>query len=455
VLILVVILTGSEATANDFIWLLGLLVLATAWSQIMGWIYLLAVARPRGRITRRGCLLLGTISIALIPLIILFFAVRPGSDAGPGSFLEGLNQKPARTVALLVSIEIACALFGLLSGWLFWRFGVKPTAIVPAPSVSYEASESSEARGFIALLLAAVPTAIPIVGTSLAAMQFDSAVMLLVACPGTWLIGGGFYTKLRRTLRLHECLLLGMLLGFLLAPAGLLFAGLVGEFTNPEARSIIAPLQTVGFTNIIVTGMIELPFGLMGGWLFWRMAGLPTASGMSPANSALERRWSDLRKARMIAALVLAPGVSLFLLAALTSTVFGLPSVSIADAGSALLTFDLWCFIVAISYLVVICRRRGRVRCRDCLTIGIISFCTIGIISFCLFPTLSALSAKHGFGVGSSLTALTAGNGGIFFYSVAGSLQFLPFGVLSGWMLWRFGVRPAKTHERAEALVFD
>jgi len=452
-LIFVISLTDAETTASDFIWILGLLFLGVGWSQVTGWIYLLAVARPRGRIKRGGCLLLGMISICLIPLIVLFFATRPGSEAGPGSFLEHLDQRPARTVTLLVTIEIVCALFGLLSGWLFWRFGVKPSTMNAAQSVSAEALDSSEAsetnaRVFIALLLAAVPAAIPSLGTSLAAMQVESTVMLLVACPGTWLIGGGFYTRLRKTLRLRECLLLGMFLAFLQAPAGLLLAGLVGQFTNPETQSIIAPLQTVGFTNIMVTGVIELPYGLIGGWLFWRMASLPTASGMSPDDPALERRWHDLRKGRMIAALVIAPSVSLILLGALNNLALGpsLPSVSIQDAGKALLTFDLWCVAISFAYLFV-CRRRGLVRCRDCLIVG--------IVSFCLFSTLEMVSTKLGLGGDSGLSGPKAGIGEIFFYIVAAALQFLPFGVLSGWMLWRFGVRPAKTQELAEAPVFD
>jgi hypothetical protein len=87
------------------------------------------------------------------------------------------------------------------------------------------------------------------------------------------------------------------------------------------------------------------------------------------------------------------------------------------------------------------------VRRRDCLTIG--------IISFCLFPTLAALSSKLGFGVNSSLTDLTASIGGIFAYIVSGALQFLPFGLISGWMLWWVGVRNTKTQELAEAPVFD
>jgi hypothetical protein len=446
-LILILFLTDAESTASDFIWIVGLLLLAIAWSQITGWIYLLALVRPRGRIARQGCLLLGLTSIALIPPIAVFFAVLPGSQAEPGNFLEDLNQKPGATLATLVVTEIACALFGLLSGWLFWRFGARPAAMTPAPSASYQASEP---RGGILtpLLLAAVPTAIPMIPSALTGL--GALGIIVFACPVIWLIGGSCYAKLRKCFRLHECLLLGMLLGFLVTPAAVLLAGLVGQFTNPELPSVTAPLQEAGFTAIIRAGVIELPFGLMGGWLFWRMAGLPTTRGMSQADPALERRWRDLRKGRLFAALAVAPAVSIILFAAMSTIAFGTPtdpSFKSADIGPALLTFVAWCCAISLPYLLLICRRRDCVRLRDCLLME--------TFAFCLFPSLNAVSLKFGLSVADGSVDTQTGIGGIFFYVVAAALLYLPFGLLSGWMFWRIGVRPARAPDVAAASVFE
>jgi hypothetical protein len=443
--IVLITLADAESTAGNYLWLLIFVILGLGWSQVSGWIYLLAVVRPRGRIVRRGCLLLGVTSIALIPPIALFFASLPGTQPDPGSFLEDLNQRPAAAVATLVWTEMACALFGLLSGWLFWRFGVRPALTTPAPSTSHATSEPS-GRIFVALLLAAVPTAIPMIPSALESLS--GLIVIVFTCPGIWLIGGGLYAKLQKALRLHECLFLGMLLGLLLTPAALLLAGLIGQFTNPNPSSVIAALQTTGLMAIIRAGVIEIPFGIMSGWLFWRMAGLPTGTQTDPA---LERRWRDLRTGRMIAALILAPGLSISLFAAMSTLAFGVPSdpsFSSAKVGPALLTFVAWCFAISLLYLLLICRRRSTVRLRDCLLLE--------TFPFCLFPSLNATFLKFGLSVGdNALVDMQTGIGGIFFYVIAAALLYMPFGLLSGWLFWRIGVRPAKLPGDVAAMVFD
>jgi hypothetical protein len=274
--------------------------------------------------------------------------------------------------------------------------------------------------------------------------QSDLAVLglLLLTCPGIWLIAGGLYAKWRITLRLNECLFLGMLLGFLLMPALLLLSGLIGQFTNPQPVSVIAPFRTVGLTAIIRAGQIELPFGLLGGWLFWRMAGpLPVSPG-------LERRWRDLHKGRVLAALIVAPAASFIMFATLSALAYGLPSdptLGAARLGSALLTFVAWCFAISLFLLFLICRRGG-VRMRDCLFSE--------AFAFCLFPSLEVV-LKFGLGVGGDLIGGQAGAGGILFHIVATALAYLPFGLLSGWIFWRIGVQPAKEPEVGVAAVFD
>jgi len=211
--------------------------------------------------------------------------------------------------------------------------------------------------------------------------------------------------------------------------------------------SIVATFQGVGFASIVEMARKELPLGLLGGWLFWRMAGLPTTSGMSQARPALERRWRDLRTGRMIAALVLAPGISFILLMVIITLAFGLPSdpsLNVMHVGSAALTFELWYLAVGFAYLFVICRRRGYVRRRDCLFLG--------MLGFCLFPQLEVI---FGGSLSGNLIDPQEGIGGILSAVVGGALDFLPFGLLSGWIFWRLGVRPAPLREFGMAQVFD
>jgi hypothetical protein len=123
------------------------------------------------------------------------------------------------------------------------------------------------------------------------------------------------------------------------------------------------------------------------------------------------------------------------------------PSLTIANVGKALLTFDLWCFIIGFLYFFVICRRRDHVRLRDCLLIG--------MFSFCLFSIPETVALKFNPGGSSSLMDPGTGAGGIFLRTVAASLLYLPFGLLLGWILWRVGAPPAKSQEFVDAPAFD
>ena len=114
---------------------LGLLILGVPWSLIGGWIYFLAIVRPRRKIARRECLLLGVVLGELMPfpMVSLIFAV----DDRKG--LTEVFGDPALGAPYFIGIfsgsEILLSLTGLLGGWLFWRFGVRP-APVPQPDVS-------------------------------------------------------------------------------------------------------------------------------------------------------------------------------------------------------------------------------------------------------------------------------------------------------------------------------
>jgi hypothetical protein len=437
-------LADAQSTAGNYLWLLYFAIPSLGWPLVSGWTYLLAVVHSRGVITRRGCLLLGVTTFAVLPPTVLFFATILGSRSVLADFVEELNQRPAAALSTLAWVETACVLFGLLNGWVFWRIGVRP-AVTNATHSPAHVTSTPTRRTFAALLLASVPTTIPMIPSALAGPRGLIAVSL--ACPGIWLIAGAISVKVRMSFRLHECLLLGMLLALLVTPAVLLLGGLIAQLSNPIPFSVIAPLQKIGLSAITAAGVVQVPFGVAGGWLFWRMAALPTGARM---DSAIERRWHDVRKGRLIAALIVAPALALGLCVAITTLIMGAPSdpsLTSAKVASAVLTFVAWCLAVSLLYLFLICRRRGVVRRRDCLLPQ--------TLAFCLFAALGAALSQLGLGAdGNAAMDMPAGLGGLFFYSVGAVFLFMPLGLLSGWLVWRSAIRPVPAPLQ-DAAVFD
>jgi hypothetical protein len=196
--------------------------------------------------------------------------------------------------------------------------------------------------------------------------------------------------------------------------------------------------------------LIELPFGLLGGWLLGRNAATPVANALSDRQPLIERRWQDLRKWRLLFAMILAAAVPIVLFAILSILSFGPISdqyFSAAGFGSALIIFEFWFLAFGIPYLFFVRSRRGTVRRRDCLFLG--------SLVYCCFPVfLVTLQGRFGLPAASWIDAQTGVAGVILLSAVLGFI-FLPFGLLSGWILWRVGVRPAKPEEIGVAPVFD
>jgi hypothetical protein len=436
-------LTDAEATTKDFLWIPVALAMGIVWSQIGGWIYLLAVARPRGRIARGECQLLGVGLIDLIPVLALFFAFI--MNVLGASFLGDLKERPWLTAAVLAVTEIVCSLIGLLGGWLFWRVGVRPA---PAPDAAVLPGFPSETPGpraglFVSLLLAAIPTAVPMIPSALAGL--GAFAMVTLACPGIWLVGGSIYARLRKPIRLYECLVLGMFLGVLVPAVTVSLAALLYPLAQPGA----AVFDKIGFRPLVQAGMGELPFGLLGGWLFWRIAAQPLSSTMPHNDPALHRRWQELGKLRLFGALILAAGVPIILFATVSTLVFGLQpdsSLTFAALASALATFEIWFLCLSLSILFIISRRRDSLRRRDCFLLG--------MLPYGLFPALNAVM-QLGFGLDGSWIDTHEGIASITLYVVFGGIAFLPFGLLSGWIFWRVGVRPVRPKDVTLAPVFD
>jgi hypothetical protein len=127
-MVLVLIMSGefvlrmlAEAT-------IAILLAAVIWSLVVGWAYLLVVARWRGVIGRIECLLLGVAAaFVLPPLAELLSIVIDWITASPDMHIPGDPWDTAGFIsAFFVFLSIALMPFGLLGGWIFWRVGVRP-----------------------------------------------------------------------------------------------------------------------------------------------------------------------------------------------------------------------------------------------------------------------------------------------------------------------------------------
>jgi hypothetical protein len=134
-LVLIWIVDASMTTEETIHATIGILIIGIAWCLIGGWAYLLAVTRRRRKISRIECLLFGLVLAELVPLLLisLVFAIE-----GWASVIDMFGSPEADAfyiAAIILAVEIIFAPMGLLNGWLFWRFGVRP-APLPEPDVS-------------------------------------------------------------------------------------------------------------------------------------------------------------------------------------------------------------------------------------------------------------------------------------------------------------------------------
>jgi hypothetical protein len=105
----------------------GTLLVAEIWWIGGSLAYLLPVPRRRGRITRRECLLLGTILGGVAPLFSVLIVTAIGALVlspayGYGDYLS--YALPDLLFSLVAGL--VWAPFGLFGGWLLWRIAVRP-----------------------------------------------------------------------------------------------------------------------------------------------------------------------------------------------------------------------------------------------------------------------------------------------------------------------------------------
>lgn len=112
-------------------------------------------------------------------------------------------------------------------------------------------------------------------------MDWGNVAMLFFS-PSLWSLAAGLLylqtiTRARNTIARYECLLLGCASGFL-APMVLAVGGdLLVRARVPDLSG-----SAIGFLSM--GGLIALPFGLFGGWVFWRLGVRPAT--VPPADYA-------------------------------------------------------------------------------------------------------------------------------------------------------------------------
>jgi hypothetical protein len=144
----------------------------------------------------------------------------------------------------------------------------------------------SKVRLFLSLTFAPVPPIAlgALILFLLGADSFFIALWPVLAAAETWsMIGGTIFLLLSRSrggVRRAHCLLLGAFLAFSLPAASMLTSKAIDAFTGtPPAQEFDA--EDFAFhgpadsTLVFLLGIILIPFGTLGGWVFWRVGVYP------------------------------------------------------------------------------------------------------------------------------------------------------------------------------------
>jgi len=129
---LILVIEMFEAVSGDGIIaiMLGMLIFGGGWHLLGGWIYLLLVLRRRGKTGLAECLLLGVGLMVTLPGFVFLVILGLAGEAGVAEAFAGFNGP-----WILLSLSMF-TVFGLVSGGVLWRFGVRPAKTPVAASAS-------------------------------------------------------------------------------------------------------------------------------------------------------------------------------------------------------------------------------------------------------------------------------------------------------------------------------
>jgi hypothetical protein len=324
-------------------------------------------------------------------------------------------------------------------------------------------------RWFLALTLAAALAPLTAIAATFLGGNTSKAISLAAFAFGTswmmWLAGttalGAFSSRRGTAYPMAYCLL-GALLAYLVPLAELVVIIRVLPRIIPEMAPIYRSKE-VPIRAALTAGIYQIPFGLLSGWLFWRLAARPSRAAVERSDQGEmaksndfgrengmphQRRWLDLRMGRLFSALMLAAGVPwvvLIVVAAPHYVGVTSPTDILYGLAGGLIYLEVWFLAVGLLFLFAVCRRRGNIRRGDCLLLGTLLTCSFLVFAVVVVFAVG-LSLEGGAGYGTVSQFMTA---------IAVSIVLIPFGLLSGWVLWRVGVRPAKEPDLRVAPVFD
>jgi hypothetical protein len=142
-------------------------------------------------------------------------------------------------------------------------------AVAPVPSV---------AIGILLMIVVAEGIATP------RYMAIGGVTILLAAMVWSSLVGWVYLllvSRRRGVLSRIECLLLGIAAAFVLPPVAELLSIVIDWITaNPDTGVPGDPWDAAGFFDIFFIGLAIalMPFGLLGGWIFWRVGVRPAVT---------------------------------------------------------------------------------------------------------------------------------------------------------------------------------
>ena len=162
-------------------------------------------------------------------------------------------------------------------------------------------------------------------------------------------------------------------------------------------------------------------------------------------SSIARRAWSDLNKGRIVLALSVSPLVPAILIGVLIIVPWGLYQSTdlwfLWGTGTSLAV--IWSLLGGGFAVVRHGRKRGVIERFYCVWLGAALAFTVPPLHVAIWTTIVPSGETPGFRIAA-----------IFMSTIVG-FTFIPFGLLSGWVFWRIGVRPAQEPGLQAAAVFD
>jgi hypothetical protein len=293
-------------------------------------------------------------------------------------------------------------------------------------------------RWFLLLTLAAVLTALPTVGPVLLGNSSNKVVTLTAWLFGTswamWLVATtalGAISFRRGRASPVAYTVLGALLAYVFPLAAIAVVRGVLPGIMPDMPRLDRWTETV--VAALKGGIFSIPFGLLAGWMFWRIVARFPTGDLEPMAPQQYRRWQNVWKPRLAIAVMLAaaiPGIVVVVIATLAGGSDTLAVLTLPGFGAVMLVLEIWFFALGLPYFYLLGQRRGSIRRRDCLVLGTLLSCFF-------FPVLAAAwGLIPGMHLDESDTLV------VFMTAVWLSIIFIPIGLFCGWVLWRIGVRP-------------